>query len=64
MRGVVLVLDTPHFVMTDAAGNFRLTGLPAGRYTLKAWLDSKTTRELPVELTAMGIVRADFPATP
>jgi plastocyanin len=64
MRGVVLVLDTPHFVVTDAAGNFRLTGLPAGRYTLKAWLDSKTVREHTVELTAAGNVRVDFPATP
>lgn len=61
MRGVILVLDTPHFVITDAAGNFRLTGLPPGRYTLKAWLDSKTTLERPVELTATATLRVDFP---
>jgi hypothetical protein len=64
MRGIVLVLATPHFVMTDVAGNFRLTGLPPGRYTLKAWLDSKTTREQAVELTAAGNMRVDFPASP
>ena len=61
MRGVILVLDTPHFVMTDAAGSFRLTGLPAGRYTLKAWIDSKTTREHAVELVDGATVRVDFP---
>ncbi len=61
MRGVILVLDTPHFAMTDAAGNFRLTGLPAGRYTLKAWLDSKTTRERAVELRDGATLRVDFP---
>ena len=61
MRGVVLVLDTPHFVMTDAAGNFRLTGLPPGRYLLKAWLDSKTTREHAVELKDGATLRVDFP---
>ena len=61
MRGVILVLDTPHFVMTDPAGNFRLTGLPPGRYTLKAWIDSKTTREHAVELASGGTVRVDFP---
>lgn len=61
MRGVILVLDTPHFTMTDATGNFRLTGLPAGRYTLKAWLDSKTTRERAVELTDGATLRVDFP---
>ncbi|MCX6956124.1 MAG: carboxypeptidase regulatory-like domain-containing protein [Verrucomicrobia bacterium] len=61
MRGVILVLDTPHFVMTDPAGNFRLTGLPPGRYALKAWIDSKTTREHAVELGSGGTVRVDFP---
>ncbi len=61
MRGVILVLDTPHFVMTDAAGNFRLTGLPPGRYTLKAWLDSKTTLERPVDLSIGATLRVDFP---
>src|SRR3954454_867146 len=40
MRGLLLVLDTPHFVMTDTDGKFRLTGLPPGHYTLRAWLDS------------------------
>ncbi len=64
MRALILVLDTPHFVITDPEGNFRLTGLPAGRYTLKAWVDSKTTRELPVELTAQGSLRVEFPAVP
>src|SRR5467141_1843358 len=28
MRGLVLVLDTPFFVVTDADGRFRLRGLP------------------------------------
>jgi len=61
MRGVVLVLDTPHFVMTDATGNFRLTGLPPGRYLLRAWLDSKTTKEHAVELKDGATLRVDFP---
>jgi plastocyanin len=61
MRGLVLVLDTPHFTTTDTDGRFRLTGLPPGKYTLKAWVDSKTTREQSVELTAGGTVHADFP---
>ena len=61
MRGVILVLDTPHFVMTDPAGRFRLTGLPPGRYLLKVWLDSQTTREHAVELTDGATLRVDFP---
>jgi len=61
MRGLVLVLDTPHFVVTDEAGNFRLTGLPAGHYTLKAWIDSATVRTHPVDLAPEAGIRVDFP---
>src|SRR6266481_7601651 len=49
MRALILVLDTPHFVVSDAEGRFRLSGLPAGHHRLKAWLSSKTTLERPVE---------------
>ena len=61
MRGLIVVLDTPHFVKTDAEGRFMLGGLPAGGYKLKAWLDSKTTLERPVELKAGATLRADLP---
>src|SRR5437773_5381712 len=61
MRGLILVLNTPYFVMTDTAGRFRLEGLPAGRYTLKAWIDSRTTREKPVELKSGQTLHVDFP---
>jgi plastocyanin len=61
MRALILVLDTPHFVITTAEGAFRLTGLPEGRYTLKAWVDSKTTREKAVELKGETALRVDFP---
>ena len=61
MRGLILVLDTPYFVVTDADGRFRLSGLPFGRYTLKAWVDSKTTREQPVELKSSVTSHVDFP---
>jgi plastocyanin len=61
MRGLILVLNTPYFVMTDTNGHFRLSGLPAGRYTLKAWIDSKTTREKPVDLKSGQTLHVDFP---
>src|SRR5206468_347001 len=38
MRGLILVLSTPYFVMTDTAGRFRLDKLPPGKYMLKAWI--------------------------
>src|SRR5215470_13361864 len=60
MRGLILVLNSPYFVMTNTDGHFRLSGLPAGRYTLKAWIDSKTTREQPVELKSSETAHVDF----
>jgi plastocyanin len=61
MRGLILVLNTPYFVMTDTDGRFRLSGVPAGHYTLKAWIDSRTTREKPVELKNGQTLHIDFP---
>ena len=61
MRGLILVLNTPYFVMTDTAGHFRLSGLPAGHYTLKAWIDSRTTREKLVDLKDGQTLHVDFP---
>jgi plastocyanin len=64
MRGLVLVLATPHFTTTDESGRFRLKGLPAGHYSLKAWVDSRTTREHPVDLRPGSTLHVDFPANP
>jgi plastocyanin len=61
MRGLILVLDTPYFVKTDNEGRYRLSGLPAGSYKLKAWISSKTTFEHPVEVKSGSILHVDFP---
>jgi plastocyanin len=61
MRGLILVLATPHFSLTDNNGHYRLSGLPPGHYTLKAWVDSRTTRQHPVDLKSGSTLRVDFP---
>ena len=61
MRGIILVLETPHFVRTDPDGRYRLTGLPAGRFKLKAWTSSKTTLERTVELVKGSTLHVDLP---
>lgn len=61
MRALILVLATPHFAVTDAEGRFTLPNVPAGKFTLKAWIDSKTTKALPVEIAADATLRIDFP---
>ncbi len=61
MRGTVVVLDTPYFVKTDTNGGFRLTGLPAGQFKLKAWVDDKISHEQPVDLKPGATARVNFP---
>ena len=61
MRGIILVLDTPHFTISGTDGSFKLGGLPAGTYKLKAWLDSRTTLEKSVTLTSGHAIRLNFP---
>ncbi|HEY4990238.1 MAG TPA: carboxypeptidase regulatory-like domain-containing protein [Opitutaceae bacterium] len=61
MRAIILVLDTPHFVVSDLDGVYRLAGVPPGHFTLKAWVDSRTTLERPVDLQDGSTLHADFP---
>ena len=37
MEGHVVVLDGPHFAVTDGAGAFRIEGVPDGSHTLRVW---------------------------
>jgi plastocyanin len=61
MRGIIIVLDTPHFVISGTDGKYKLSGLPSGSYKLKAWIDSRTTLEKPVTLTSGSTTAIDFP---
>lgn len=61
MRALILVLDTPYYTVTDQDGNFHLAQLPAGHHVLKAWIDSKTTLEHPVDLIDGEQRQVDFP---
>jgi plastocyanin len=61
MRGLILVLNTPYFVVSDTEGRYRLAGLPRGHYILKAWIDSRTTLEHAVDLDSGSAVHLDFP---
>lgn len=60
MRAIILVLDTPHFTMTDTDGRFRLEGLPEGVFTLKAWINSRQTLEKIVHIKGGEASRIDF----
>ena len=61
MRGIVLVLETPYFQKTDSTGHYRLEHLPAGRFTLKAFINENDVRTIPVELKDGAILHVDLP---
>lgn len=60
MRAIILVLDSPYFILTDTKGYFRLEGLPPGSYTLKAWINSRQTLESSVHIESNEKLRIDF----
>ncbi|MDB6039292.1 MAG: hypothetical protein JWM99_3133 [Verrucomicrobiales bacterium] len=61
MRGLILVLNTPYFTTSDTEGRFQLKNLPAGQFKLKAWISSKTTLEMPIELKSNSMLQVTFP---
>jgi len=47
MLAYIVVVDTPHFASTDAAGKVELGELPAGRYQLSIWTPRVAPKQLP-----------------
>lgn len=58
MKAWACVVDHPYYAVTDAAGNFEIKGLPAGKYTVGVWHESLKTvggkNEAEVEVKADG----------
>jgi plastocyanin len=61
MRGIILVLETPYFQKTDSAGRYRLEHLPAGHFSLKAWINEGDVRTREVDLKNGATLHVDFP---
>jgi len=45
MSAYIHVVNHPYYVVTDAEGNFKLTDVPPGKYTLKMWHESWVVTE-------------------
>lgn len=60
MSAVVLVLENPFFAKSDEAGRFAIRGLPAGRYTLRAWHERLPSVRREVVVPAEGEVKVEF----
>ncbi len=51
MKGWIVVMDHPYYAVTDEAGAFSLTDVPAGEYELKIWHETlgETMQKVTVE---------------
>ena len=54
MGGYWVVADTPYTVLTDKDGNFSITDIPAGDYTMKIWHETLGESTQKVSVTAGG----------
>lgn len=59
MEAAVLVLQNPYFAQPDSTGKYRISGVPAGQYVLKAWYKGKAKKQ-DVKVPASGNVAANF----
>jgi plastocyanin len=60
MSAVVLVVDSPYFTRVSPDGSFTIEGVPAGKYTLKAWQERAGEAALDVTVPAQGEAGAQF----
>ena len=56
MTAVIVVVPTPYYGLSDAAGRISIAGVPDGRYQLKVWHE----RSSPDDLKRLAAGRDDF----
>jgi len=60
MLAYVVVVDTPHFAVTDATGAFLIRNVPPGKYKLIVWHEKKDGLEQDVEVVAGKPLKLDL----
>jgi len=59
MGGYWVVADTPYTVLSDAGGNFTISDIPPGKYTLKIWHEKLGETKQKFEITQGGKTKVD-----
>lgn len=60
MKSYVGVMDHSYFAISDASGNFSISGLPAGTWELEAWHETLGVQNQTVTVPAKGTAPAAF----
>ena len=60
MLAYVVVVDSPHFAVTDKTGAFLIRNVPAGKYKLIAWHEKKDGLEQDVEVKGGTPLKLDL----
>ena len=58
MAGYLIVSPTPYFAQTDDSGNYKISGVPDGSYTLVVWHEGAKNQSKPVSVS--GDTKVDF----
>lgn len=60
MSAAVVVVDTPYFAVSDAAGRFAIENLPAGDYDMEVWHERLGSRRERLRFGADGSARVEI----
>lgn len=60
MGGYWVVADSPYTVISDADGNFSISDIPPGKYTLKIWHEKLGESEQEVVVSKGGNSKTDI----
>jgi hypothetical protein len=60
MSAYILVFSHPFFAVSDVNGRYRITGVPAGTYSLRVWSELGEAATRSVTVPEGGSVEADF----
>jgi len=60
MSAYIGVVDNPFYAVSGTDGSYKISGLPAGTYTIEAWQEKLGTKTATVTVTDGGTATADF----
>ena len=64
MNAYIVLAEHPYYSVSDKDGKYRLTDVPAGSYTIRAWHEAMGNMEKTVTVTAGETVMVDYELLP